>query len=159
MVNKKQILELLDEVKDPEIPIISVVELGMINNISVLKEFIEVDITPTFIACPAIEYIKNNIHSHLKEKTGKKIKVNLSLTPAWNSNKISKKGKEKLKKFGISPPEKHDGNICLKLLQKISCPYCESNETLIRSNFGSTLCRSMHYCNNCKQSFENFKPI
>ena len=110
--NTNKIWELLDTVPDPEIPVISVVELGMINNVSVFKETIEVDITPTFIACPAINYIQENINTYLKEKTGKEIKVNLSFTPAWNSNRISKEGKEKLKKFGISPPKEHDGNVC-----------------------------------------------
>ncbi len=159
MVTQNDIWNLLEEVKDPEIPVISIVELGMVNDVAIKKNKIEVDITPTFIACPAIQYIQDNIISHIVDKTGKKTVVKVSLDPAWSSNRISKKGKQKLKKFGLTPPEKHEGNICIKLLQNVVCPHCNSKETLIRSNFGSTLCRSMHQCNNCNQSFEHFKPI
>ena len=85
--------------------------------------------------------------------------VNVTFDPPWNSNMISEKGLKELKRFGIAPPKKHENNVCFKLLQKTECPFCNSKKTILKSTFGSTLCRSMHYCNSCNQSFEHFKPV
>ena len=159
MVTISKIWHLLEEVKDPEIPVLSVVELGMINDVTTKENQIIIDLTPTFTACPAITHIKDEIAEYLEKHTKKEVEIKVSVYPPWSSNKISNSGLKKLKEFGITPPKKHDGNVCFKLLQKIQCPYCNSNHTLIRSNFGSTLCRSMHYCKECKQSFEHFKSI
>ena len=159
VITKDNIFKLLQDIKDPEIPHISIIELGMINEVSVSDKNININLTPTFIACPATNYIKEEVVSYINKKTGLNTNVHVSIDPPWSSNRITKKGKEILKNFGLAPPEKHDGNICFKLLQNVSCPYCDSKNTLIRSNFGSTLCRSMHYCKECKQAFEHFKPI
>jgi ring-1,2-phenylacetyl-CoA epoxidase subunit PaaD len=159
VITKDKIYDLLQNVKDPEIPHISIIELGMINDVNISDNRINIDLTPTFIACPAINHIKEEVVSYINNKTGLKTNVNVSIEPPWTSNRITEKGKQILKDFGLAPPKKHDGNICFKLLQNVSCPYCNSNDTLIRSNFGSTLCRSMHYCKKCKQGFEHFKPI
>ena len=159
VITKDNIFELLQDIKDPEIPHISIIELGMINEVSISDKNINIDLTPTFIACPAINHIKEEVVSYINKKTGLNTNVHVSIDPPWSSNRITKKGKKILKTFGLAPPEDHDGNICFKLLQNVSCPYCDSKNTLIRSNFGSTLCRSMHYCNKCRQSFEHFKPI
>mgnify|MGYP001161384167 FL=1 len=159
VITKDEIFNFLQDIKDPEIPHISIIELGMINDVEIINNCINIDLTPTFIACPAINHIKEDVVTYIHKKTGIKTNVNVSIDPPWNSNRITEKGKIILKKFGLSPPDKHDGNICFKLLQNVSCPYCDSKNTLIRSNFGSTLCRSMHYCRDCKQGFEHFKPI
>lgn len=158
-VSNKNIWSILKTIKDPEIPFISIVDLGMINKIEIDNNNLTINLIPTFTACPAINYIENQIHSTLTEKTQLNVNVNVTFDPPWNSNMISEKGLKELKKFGIAPPKPHQNNVCFKLLQKIECPFCNGFETILKSAFGSTLCRSMHYCNSCNQSFEHFKPI
>ena len=157
----------LQEVNDPEIPVISVVDLGMITGVKVTDEgFVTVSMTPTFSACPAINLIQGLIKAEvdqLKENrpklgiSGSEVKVNFDVQ--WNTNMISEEGLKKLKEFGLAPPERYEGTACLKNLQHVDCPFCGSSNTTFKSMFGSTLCRAIHYCNDCKQSFEQFKPV
>jgi len=150
----------LQEVKDPEIPVVSLLELGVITDVAITDEgAVHIKMTPTFSGCPAIAYMKNEVEEVLKCKNIADYTVSVSFEEQWNSNMITKRGRELIKKFGLAPPPKHNMIIDLDILEGINCPFCNSSNTIMRSPFGPTLCRSLHYCNNCKQGFEQFKPI
>lgn len=156
---KDDILEWLKEVKDPEIPVISLIDLGVITNIEIdAKGKVMIDMTPTFAGCPAIDYMKKEVEEVLAQK-GLEFDVNVSFKSQWSSNLITEKGRAALKEFGLAPPPKYQVIPDLEILDKVRCPYCESNDTEMKSPFGPTLCRALHYCNNCKQAFEQFKPV
>jgi len=158
--SEEEILLILDEVKDPEIPVISLVDLGVITNIAINKEHVHVTMTPTFIGCPAIDYMKNDIVDILNKHGITNNEVTVSLKDSWNSDKLTAKGRKALKEFGLAPPAVHNNVIeDLDILENVECPNCESNNTLLKSPFGPTLCRSLHHCNNCGEAFESFKPI
>ena len=154
------ILEILDEVKDPEIPVISLVDLGVITNIEIKEDFVGVTMTPTFIGCPAIDYMKQDISDVLSKHGIANHDVQVSLKDSWNSDKLTEKGRQALKKFGLAPPPVHNNIIeDLDILEHTICPNCDSDNTTLKSPFGPTLCRSLHHCNNCGEAFESFKPI
>lgn len=158
---KKQILHALEDVKDPEIPVISVVDLGIITNIEVKEDrTVIIGMTPTFTACPAIEMMKTEIKKRAEKMEGvKSVEVKVDFSVQWNSNLITEKGKQQIKDFGLAPPPKHDGMIDLEIISKAACPHCNSSNTTMQTPFGPTLCRSIHYCFDCRQAFEQFKPI
>lgn len=164
-IDKAELLEkingILQEVKDPEIPALSVLELGMIHDIELNEEVeLTLSLRPTFVGCPAIHVIKDDITKALLVlKELKSVHLNVDFKTAWNSNMISDEGRAKLTAFGITPPRAHKGVIDLSLIENLACGHCGSTNTAIKSTFGSTLCRSMHYCFDCRQSFEAFKPI
>lgn len=159
-ISKDDIWQYLEDVKDPEIPVISLVELGVITSVEITEEgAATIGLTPTFSGCPAINYMKDDIVETLQQKGIDNVTVNISFKDSWNSNKISESGRKKLKTFGLAPPPKHDLIIDIDILSHIECPYCNSKNTIMKSPFGPTLCRSLHYCNNCQQAFEQFKPI
>ena len=158
----QEIWDALQEVADPEIPRLSVVDLGVITNVSFDEESraAHIVMTPTFTGCPAIEYMKNEI--------GEKVRalpfiaaanVRVSFEEPWNSNKISERGRAALRESGFAPPPKHDGYIALDVLERALCPYCGSADTELQTPFGPTLCRSIHYCRTCSEAFEQFKPL
>ena len=160
----KKIWEELAHVKDPEIPVISVVDLGMITAVNIDEhQTAIIKMTPTFAACPAIEVLQSSIKKQIKDRLDhlqlNDVNVSVDYDVQWNSNRISKEGKRILKKFGLAPPPVIDGEVELGMLKNVECPYCDSHNTEMKSTFGSTLCRAIHYCNDCKQSFEQFKPV
>lgn len=160
MMTKDQITEWLEDVKDPEIPVLSLVDLGVITNIEITDpDTVHVTITPTFVGCPALDYMKNDVQETLESKGITNVNVTVSLKEPWSSNKITEKGKKALKEFGLAPPPKHDVIEDLDILENIECPNCGSTSTEMKSPFGPTLCRSIHHCSNCKETFEQFKPI
>ena len=159
-ISKEEILEALQGVHDPEIPVISVVDLGIISGIDIEEEGITVKMTPTFSGCPAIHFMQDNIRAALVEKfKTDKVEVIVDFETTWGSNRISEKGLGLLKKFGLAPPKRYSGDLKISEIADISCPYCDSKDTIMKSAFGSTLCRSIHYCNSCHQAFEQFKPV
>lgn len=158
-LDKKQILNWLEEVKDPEIPVLSLVDLGVITDVNIDNNHVKVKMTPTFSGCPAIDYMKADVIEVLKQKGLENVECEVSFETQWNSNMISEKGRKAIKKFGLAPPPKHDLIVDLDILEKINCPFCDSKDTELKSPFGPTLCRSLHYCNNCRQAFEQFKPL
>ena len=158
-LEKNKILNWLEEVKDPEIPVLSLIDLGVITDVVIDDNHVKVKMTPTFSGCPAIDYMKADVIKVLKANGVESVECDVTFETQWNSNMISEKGKKALKKFGLAPPPKHDMIIDLDILENISCPFCESTNTDLRNPFGPTLCRSIHYCNNCKQAFEQFKPV
>jgi ring-1,2-phenylacetyl-CoA epoxidase subunit PaaD len=159
-LTEDKILELLKEVKDPEIPVISLVDLGVITGIEINHDHVTVNMTPTFIGCPAMDYMKQDVIDVLNKNGIENHTVNLNLKTTWSSDLISDEGKRALKKFGLAPPPVHNNVIeDLDIIEHAECPNCDSTNTTLKSPFGPTLCRSLHHCNSCGEAFESFKPI
>ena len=160
-MTKETILKALHEVKDPEIPAISVVDLGIITGIEVSpnESAVEIQMTPTFVGCPAIALMQREIREKVESLGFKKVAVTIDEKKKWSSNLISKKGRQQLKNFGLAPPPQHTSLVQIEMLAHVTCPFCDSSNTRLNSPFGSALCRAIHYCNSCKQTFEQFKPL
>lgn len=154
---KQKILSILESVTDPEIPVLSVIDLGIIRDIKVNNEDIEVFITPTYSGCPAMDVIAMNIRMTLMKNGFEKIEITQQLSPAWTTDWITEKGKEKLTAYGIAPPatKTFDKNYLENLVVK--CPQCHSLNTKLISEFGSTPCKALYQCNDCKEPFDYFK--
>ncbi len=152
---ESEVWEALREVEDPEIPGLSVVDLGIVDRVRVDEGEIEVDITPTFTGCPAVEMMRREIELELS-RLAERVRVRVTFERAWTSDRITKAGREHLRRSGLTPPPR-EGSIELQVRAK--CPYCGSHDTRIENAFGPTLCRSIHYCNACHQPFEAFKPV
>lgn len=150
----------LREVMDPEIPTISLVDLGVITDVSIDEEGgAHVEMTPTFSGCPAMDYMKRDVEKKLVELGFEDPDVVMNLRVPWTSNRLTEEGREGLKKHGLAPPAKFEGVLELTVLHDTPCPNCGSTETELKSPFGPTLCRSLHYCHNCGEAFEGFKPM
>lgn len=160
MLTEKDIWTALEDVMDPEIPTISMVDLGIITAVDVKDdgESVKVSMTPTFSGCPALHVMEDMVRERLVKLNIPHIEVETTFDVAWNTNMISEKGRAALLKHGLAPPPK-EGYIELSVLSDVACPYCGSRNTTMKSPFGPTLCRSLHYCNNCLQAFEQFKPV
>ena len=159
MLTQDQVLTALQDVKDPEIPVVSIVEMGLIADVLVEPGVVRVKITPTFAGCPAVEVMRIESEKRLRALGVERVSVEITFDPPWNSNRISAEGRRKLKEFGLAPPRVHTGALDLIQLELVSCPFCGSADTALESAFGPTLCRAIHYCHNCQQSFEQFKPL
>ena len=160
MVSAEEIKDWLEVVKDPEIPVLSLNDLGVITGVDIAESGkVKVNMTPTFAGCPAMDVMKQDVENVLQEKGIKDYEVHLSFETQWNSNMISDRGRAALKKFGLAPPPKHNLIVDIELIERAQCPYCGSENTEMKTPFGPALCRSMHYCNNCHQAFEQFKPL
>lgn len=157
--NESQLIEWLDDVKDPEIPVLSLNDLGVITGVEIHADGVVVKMTPTFAGCPAIDYMKNDVVKVLESKGVENVKCEVSFETTWNSNLISEKGRAALKRFGLAPPPTYEKILDLEILEYAACPFCDSKNTELKTPFGPTLCRSMHYCNDCRQAFEQFKPL
>ncbi len=151
---------LLESVCDPEIPVLTVADLGIIRDVRLIDDRIEVTITPTYSGCPAMNTIEQDIRKVLAE-TGMEIVVHTSYSPAWSSDWMSENGREKLRAYGIAPPQKstHSKRELLGEVTVINCPHCGSDNTRLISEFGSTACKAMHHCDDCLQPFDYFKCI
>jgi ring-1,2-phenylacetyl-CoA epoxidase subunit PaaD len=156
---EQDIWRALEEVMDPEIPRVSVVDLGMIHEVKVLDNKATITFLPTFSGCPALDYIQADIKAAAEKLPLDKVEVTVTFEIPWNTNRITEKGKKMLKESGLAPPEPNDGYISLEVLSNTECPYCSSRNTILQSPFGPTLCRAIHYCKNCSQAFEQFKPV
>ncbi|KAA3659869.1 MAG: phenylacetate-CoA oxygenase subunit PaaJ [Chloroflexi bacterium] len=155
----QEIWNALNEVPDPEIPVISLVEMGIVRQVRLLADGVEVTITPTFSGCPALKVMEEEIAAKLRDIGCEQVTVKTTLSPPWTSDWITDAARDKLKAFGLAPPTKHGGDIQITFFEPVACPYCDSDNTTIKNSFGSTLCRAIHYCNNCQQPFEQFKPL
>ncbi|HWA07345.1 MAG TPA: 1,2-phenylacetyl-CoA epoxidase subunit PaaD [Ignavibacteria bacterium] len=159
-ITKEDILEALQDVKDPEIPTISVVDLGIITGVEIDDDnFVKVTMTPTFSGCPALKIMENMVKERIEIMNISGVEVTTNFDTPWSTNMITPKGIEGLKKHGLAPPEKHNGMVQIEILEKVKCPHCGSRNTTLKTPFGPTLCRSMHYCNECLNAFEQFKPV
>ena len=150
----------LESVKDPEIPPISIVELGMIAGVSIAEGAVVVKMTPTFAGCPALDVLRRDIREAVVAAGFNSVRVEVVYDPPWTTDRITPEGLRKLKEFGLAPPV-HCGSAGLthEALAQAACPFCDSTDTVLESIFGPTLCRAIHYCNGCRQSFEQFKPV
>lgn len=148
----------LEEVKDPEIPVLSLVDLGVITDVVVEENKVMVEMTPTFVGCPAMEYMKNEVEGVLK-KYGVQADVTITFKRPWSSDLISEKGKQSLKQYGLAPPPSSKIFTDLEILETAMCPRCNGTDTELKSPFGPTLCRAIFYCHSCKEAFEQFKPV
>lgn len=157
---EQEIWTALQDVKDPEIPVISVVDMGIINEVEIKDDgSVYINMTPTFVGCPAIQFMQHNVKKKVEELGYENVEVKVDYESNWNSNKITEKGREQLKDFGLSPPPKYNGEVSEKDLEHAQCPQCGSTNTTLNTPFGPTLCRALHYCNDCKQAFQQFKPV
>ena len=160
MVNENEIWKVLQNVKDPEIPLLSVVEMGIITGVLISEDnFVKIKMTPTFAGCPAVNYMKDDIISKINVLPVSGVDVEVSYDVQWNTNMITDKGREMLKESKFALPQKHNGLVQIEMLENVECPFCESKDTLLKSSFGPTQCRAKYYCNTCLQSFEQFKPV
>jgi ring-1,2-phenylacetyl-CoA epoxidase subunit PaaD len=158
-INKEYVLSLLEKVMDPEIPVISVIDMGMITDVLINDNNVVVKMIPTFTACPAIQLIQSNIKLNLEQHGIPSVSVLLDKDVLWNSDRVTEKGKILLEDFKLGTPIKHNGIVTDDMIMNSVCPYCGSDNTTINALFGSTLCRSLHFCYNCKNKFERFKPV
>ncbi len=158
-ITQDQIYTWLEEVKDPEIPVLSLVDLGVITDIQLTDSGVKIEMTPTFVGCPALDMMKSEIREVLAKNGIENISIEASFRNPWTSDRISEKGKQALKKFGLAPPPSREIFTELEVLEHAICPRCDGADTEMKNAFGPTLCRSIHYCNSCKEAFEQFKPL
>ncbi len=155
----------LDEIMDPEIPIVSMVEMGIVRGVKIVRDekfendAVIVSMTPTFAGCPALDVMRNAIVEKLSAMGIERVEVKTVLSPPWTSDWISETARAKLKAFGLAPPPLHGGNVQLFFPNEIACPYCDSTNTRVTNHFGPTLCRAIYVCRNCQQPFEQFKAL
>ena len=157
---KEKIWQLLSTVTDPEVPVLTVMDLGIVRDVKVNDKQIEVIITPTYSGCPAMDMITMNIKLLLIEHGYKNVKVTSVLSPAWTTDWMSEEGKMKLKEYGIAPPNPKQQVCDDKLFaaaEAVQCPHCDSWHTRRISEFGSTACKALYQCNDCKEPFDYFK--
>ena len=159
-INKEAVYKYLERVNDPEVPVLNVIDLGIVRDVILPNEGeIEVVITPTYSGCPAMDVITMNIRIALSMWGFKKIKITQALSPAWTTDWMSEAGKQKLKDYGIAPPTPKQ-QVCNENLfaeEAIQCPHCNSWHTHRVSEFGSTACKALYVCDNCKEPFDYFK--
>lgn len=158
---REGVLQLLDTVKDPEVPVLSVVELGIVRDVEIAGDAVTVVVTPTYSGCPAMQAIEDDIVVALEKAGISGARVRTVFTPAWTTDWIPDSAREKLRAWGIAPPG-HSGvhaPVRLRRAEKVRCPFCGSPDTSLRSEFSSTACKAMHFCNACTQPFEEFKAI
>ena len=156
----EEIWEWLEVVKDPEIPVLSLTDMGVITEVQIeANGKVIVKMTPTFTGCPAIDAMKKGVEETLAAHQVSDFEVSVSFEIPWSSDRLTDRGREALSRFGLAPPPIHRQMFDIDILDHIVCPNCGSDNTVMRSPFGPTLCRSLHYCQNCKQGFEQFKPL
>ena len=160
-VNKETVYKLLEEVFDPEVPVLNVIDLGIVRDVVLHNEDeTEVVITPTYSGCPAMDVIAMNIRITLATLGFKNVKITQILSPAWTTDWMSEKGKQKLKEYGIAPPNPRQ-QVCNDKLfapdEAVPCPHCNSWHTHRVSEFGSTACKALYVCDDCKEPFDYFK--
>ncbi|HEY3542746.1 MAG TPA: 1,2-phenylacetyl-CoA epoxidase subunit PaaD [Gaiellaceae bacterium] len=155
MVTADQVWRRFAEIPDPEIPVISLVDLGVIRSVDVQDGRVRVEFTPTFLGCPALEVMKRALEASVRELGGEP-DVEVVNDDSWGTDKITAAGREKLRAAGFAPPAPR----LVQLTSQIhKCPYCGSTDTTLENIFGPTPCRSLRYCNGCRQPFEQFKTI
>ncbi|MCS7083295.1 MAG: phenylacetate-CoA oxygenase subunit PaaJ [Bacteroidetes bacterium] len=157
MVSEQDIWCALQEVADPEIPVVNIVELGVVQEVRLEGDRAEVVLIPTFSGCPAMELMRSEVENRLRQLGLSEVVVRLSLSPPWSTDRIAPAAREKMKRWGLAPPS--DWGPEQDLLQPVTCPYCGSKQTRLDSPFGPTLCRALYYCDSCQQPFEKFKAL
>lgn len=160
MVNREIILNYLEEVSDPEIPVLSILDLGVVRDVELNMDSCLVTITPTYSGCPAMKHIENQIIEKLEGKGISNVEVKLVLSPAWSTDWISESGRRKLLEYGIAPPvDEVDKSVLFSDPPKVACPKCGSYSTRMISLFGSTACKAQYQCKDCLEPFDYFKCL
>jgi ring-1,2-phenylacetyl-CoA epoxidase subunit PaaD len=161
VLTESQVWEALEEIPDPEIPVVSLVDLGVIRSVDVQDGQVQIEFTPTFLGCPALEVMKRALEEKVGE-LGAEPRVEVVSDDSWSTDRITPAGREKLRAAGFAPPAPREASAP-KLVQLqanvFRCPYCGSTETRLENIFGPTPCRSLRYCESCRQPFEQFKTI
>lgn len=158
-ITEETIWNILAEVKDPEVPVLSVLDLGIVRSVNITGDQIHIVITPTYSGCPAMDVISMDIRLKLMEKGFRKVDLQQQLSPAWTTDWMSEEGKRKLKAFGIAPPNPKQQFCSTEMFRQeaVPCPRCESFHTELISQFGSTACKALYRCLDCKEAFDYFK--
>ena len=156
MQDIQTITSYISEIPDPEIPVITIKELGILRDVKWHEDLLVVTITPTYTGCPAMEMIESQIKENLAIHGYANVRVDLTYSPAWTTDWMSEVAKEKLRNYGISPPVH---SSCFKSFSalNIACPRCKSTHTRLISQFGSTACKALYQCEDCKEPFDHFK--
>jgi ring-1,2-phenylacetyl-CoA epoxidase subunit PaaD len=163
MLTRERALEVLGAVPDPEVPAISVVELGIVRDVDIAADgTVTVTITPTYSGCPAMFEIEKDVRTALMEAGAEHVEVRTVLSPAWTTDWIAPEAREKLRAYGIAPPGRAEQGGLITLTRRrdpVPCPFCGSSDTVLKSEFGSTACKAIHVCNSCRQPFDEFKAL
>ncbi len=160
MRTEAEIRELLEQVKDPEIPVISIRELGVLRDVKVEGDRVEVTITPTYSGCPAMDVMQQDVEQVLRAAGIERFNVKQVLSPAWSTDWISESGRKSLLEYGIAPPPHTSDIRALKGDAPVTaCPQCGSTDTVLVSQFGSTPCKALYKCNACQEPFDLFKCL
>jgi len=149
----------LAQVEDPEMPVVSIVDLGMVRAVEVDGGAVRVDVTPTFAGCPAFQAIRDAVATRVRGLGATAVTVRRVLSPAWSSDDMSDAARAKLRAFGLAPPDPHGGLLLPALEAPVACPRCGSLDTELTSAFGSALCREIYTCRACREPFERLKPL
>jgi ring-1,2-phenylacetyl-CoA epoxidase subunit PaaD len=158
-ISVEQIWKYLKDVKDPEVPVLTVVDLGIIRSVELNGTDCLVTITPTYTGCPAMKVIETDIIARLAEE-GITTEVKTTLSPAWTTDWITEDGRNKLEEYGIAPPQDEvDKSVLFAEPTVVPCPLCKSKNTRLISQFGSTACKAHYQCNDCKEPFDYFKCL
>lgn len=166
---EERIWDALAAVQDPEIPPCSITELGIVERVRVTAHDVEVDLLPTFAGCPALDVIREETEAAVRQVSdGREVRVRFVYSPPWTSDRITPNGRKGLESYGITPPGEDAATLAgrafvpLATLERVertvTCPYCGSDDTVLESAFGPTLCRATHFCRACRNPFESFKP-
>jgi len=156
---EQQIWDWLADVPDPEVPVVSVVDLGMVRNVRVAEDSVEIEVSPTYSGCPATEVIESSILAKLQDEGIDGVSIKRVLSPPWTTDWISAAGREKLRDYGIVPPVGNASKRELLGKDAIHCPRCGTEKTILVSEFGSTACKASYKCSECLEPFEYFKCI
>lgn len=161
-ITKERVMEWLESVTDPEVPVLTINDLGIVREVDIAYEgdtpTANIKITPTYSGCPAMDTIAMNIRMALLSRGISKINIEHQLSPAWTTDWMTEEGKRKLKEYGIAPPVRMSGNeLGLFEDEGVPCPRCESTDTMLVSQYGPTSCKSLYKCNDCFEPFEHFK--
>ncbi|MCB0354094.1 MAG: phenylacetate-CoA oxygenase subunit PaaJ [Bdellovibrionales bacterium] len=160
-MTEEEVWRLLEEVKDPEIPVVSIVGMGIVRQVEVEGSSVRVTITPTYSGCPAMEVMEEGVRERLAQTPFDSVVVDLVHYPAWTTDWMTAETKEKLREYGIAPPERSAADALVQIGQTppVQCPFCGSRNTECKSRFGSTSCKALHFCQSCRQPFEEFKVL
>jgi len=161
-LSREAVLRILEDVKDPEVPVVGVVELGIVRDVAVDGGRVTVTVTPTYSGCPAMREIESDIRETLAAHGIPDVAIRTVYAPAWTTDWIGAGAREKLRRFGIAPPGPAEAGGLITLVRRrtsVACPYCGSHDTALRSEFGSTACKAVHFCNACRQPFDEFKAF
>jgi ring-1,2-phenylacetyl-CoA epoxidase subunit PaaD len=161
VVTREQVWDALAEIPDPEIPVVSLVDLGVVRDVAIDGERVRVEFTPTFLGCPALEVMRDAMADKVRALGGEP-EVAVITDDSWSTDKITPVGREKLRAAGFAPPAPREASAptLVQLRSAVfRCPYCNSTDTKLENIFGPTPCRSVRYCNDCRQPFEQFKTI